>query len=174
VNWASNAGWDLDKQTLRQTGVQAVQTPNRKRGNWCPARRGVGEPGLEATWLRNCRYGALWGVGPATAAKLEKLGLQWVRDLALVDERTLASHVGPSLAATLWAFAHGEDNREVVVDRVVKSIGHEQTFLKSLQGIDEISDAARSHSGRGGQALRNQGRVARTIPSWCALMTSPG
>ena len=120
-------------------------------------------PALEATWLEELPVRALWGVGPATAAKLEKLGLQWVRDLALVDERTLASHVGPSLAATLWAFAHGEDSREVVVDRVVKSIGHEQTFLKSLQGIDEITEAARSHSAVVARALRSQGRVARTI-----------
>ena len=120
-------------------------------------------PALEATWLEELPVRALWGVGPATAAKLEKLGLQWVRDLALVDERTLASHVGPSLAATLWAFAHGEDSREVVVDRVVKSIGREQTFLKSLQGKDEITEAARSHSAVVARALRSQGRVARTI-----------
>src|ERR1700689_608881 len=43
-------------------------------------------PALEATWLEELPVRALWGVGPATAAKLEKLGLQWVRDLALVDE----------------------------------------------------------------------------------------
>jgi DNA polymerase-4 len=118
---------------------------------------------LEAQWLNELPVRALWGVGPATAAKLEKLGLRWVRDLVSVDERTLASHVGPSLAATLWAFAHGEDNREVVVDRVVKSIGHEQTFLRSLQGMDELVVAARTHSAVVARALRSQGRVARTI-----------
>jgi hypothetical protein len=35
--------------------------------------------------------------------------------------------------------------------------------LKSLQGIDEITDAARGHSAVVARALRNQGRVARTI-----------
>jgi DNA polymerase-4 len=118
---------------------------------------------LEAQWLNELPVRALWGVGPATAAKLEKLGLRWVRDLVSVDERTLASHVGPSLAATLWAFAHGEDNREVVVDRVVKSIGHEQTFLRSLQGMEELVVAARTHSAVVARALRSQERVARTI-----------
>jgi len=120
-------------------------------------------PELEMRWLNELPVRALWGVGPATAAKLEKLGLPWVRDLVQVDEKTLASHVGPSLAATLWAFAHGEDNREVVVDRPVKSIGHEQTFLRSLQGMDELVVAARAHSAVVARALRAQGRVARTI-----------
>ena len=120
-------------------------------------------PELEMQWLNELPVRALWGVGPATAAKLEKLGLPWVRDLVQVDEKTLASHVGPSLAATLWAFAHGEDNREVVVDRPVKSIGHEQTFLRSLQGMDQLVVAARAHSAVVARALRSQGRVARTI-----------
>jgi len=118
---------------------------------------------LEAQWLQELPVRALWGVGPATAAKLEKLGLSWVRDLAKVDEGTLASHVGPSMAATLSAFAHGEDNREVVVDRVAKSIGHDQTFLRSLHGLDELIEAARGHSAIVARALRAQGRVARTI-----------
>lgn len=120
-------------------------------------------PRLESQWLNELPVRALWGVGPATAAKLEKLGLQWVRDLVNVDERTLAGHVGPSLAATLWAYAHGEDNREVVIDRVVKSIGHEETFLRSLQGMDELVVEARAHSAVVARALRNQSRVARTI-----------
>lgn len=120
-------------------------------------------PRLETQWLNELPVRALWGVGPATAAKLEKLGLPWVRDLQQVDEKTLASHVGPSLAATLWAFAHGEDNRDVVVDRPVKSIGHEQTFLRSRQGMSELVVEARAHSAVVARALRGQGRVARTI-----------
>jgi DNA polymerase-4 len=118
---------------------------------------------LEAQWLEELPVRALWGVGPATAAKLEKLGLSWVRELAKVDEVTLASHVGPSMAATLSAFARGEDNREVVVDRVAKSIGHDQTFLRSLHGLDELVEAARGHSAIVARALRSQDRVARTI-----------
>jgi DNA polymerase-4 len=43
-------------------------------------------PALEKKWLNELPVRALWGVGPATAAKLQKLGLLWVRDLARVDE----------------------------------------------------------------------------------------
>jgi len=120
-------------------------------------------PGLEARWLEQLPVRALWGVGPATAAKLRKLGLNWVRDLAKVDRETLARHVGSSLAASLAAYAHGEDYREVVVDREVKSVGHDQTFARSLEGSSELIEAAKTHAGVVARALRDQGRVARTI-----------
>lgn len=120
-------------------------------------------PAMEARWLDELPVRALWGVGPATAAKLEKLGLNWVRDLARVDESTLANHVGASMAATLISFAYGEDSREVVVDRVAKSLGHDETFLRSLHTAEELAEAARSHSLIVARALRAHGRVARTI-----------
>lgn len=120
-------------------------------------------PALERKWLDELPVRALWGVGPATSAKLEKLGLRWVRDLARVDEATLGSHVGPSMAATLVAFAKGEDDREVVVDRVAKSLGHDETFRRSLRGMEEVVAAARRHSAIVARALRSGDRVARTI-----------
>jgi DNA polymerase-4 len=120
-------------------------------------------PALEAEWLNELPGSALWGVGPATSAKLEKLGLKWVRDLARVDEGTLANHVGSALAATLVSYSHGEDSREVVVDRIAKSIGHDETFLRSLRGIDELVVAARGHAAIVARALRRHNRVARTI-----------
>lgn len=120
-------------------------------------------PALEAQWLNELPVRVLWGVGPATAAKLQKLGLRYVRDLAKVDEVTLAGHVGVAMASTLVAYAHGEDKREVTVDRVLKSVGHDQTFAKSLAGVDAIVEAAKGHAAVVARALRGQDRVARTI-----------
>lgn len=120
-------------------------------------------PELEAQWLDELPVSALWGVGPATSSKLEKLGLKWVRDLARVDEATLAGHLGPAMASTLVAYAHGEDHREVVVNRVAKSIGHDQTFLRSLHAMPELLEAARGHAAVVARALRSHHRVARSI-----------
>ena len=120
-------------------------------------------PVLEGQWLAAMPVRALWGVGPATAATLEKIGLSAVRDLARVDEATLAGHVGSAMAATLVAYAHGEDLREVVVHRRAKSIGHDQTFARSLEGLDQLSRAARGHAAVVARALRAHDRVARTI-----------
>jgi len=64
-------------------------------------------PTLEAEWLEQLPVRALWGVGPATAAKLERLGLRYVRELAHVDEATLAQHVGVAMASSLSAYAKG-------------------------------------------------------------------
>ena len=120
-------------------------------------------PDLERRWLDELPVRALWGVGPATATKLQKLGLRWVRDVARVDERTLASHVGPAMASTLVSFAQGEDKREVTTDRILKSVGHDQTFATSLSGIDAVVEAAKVHAAIVARALRGEGRVTRTI-----------
>jgi DNA polymerase-4 len=120
-------------------------------------------PEQEALWLDTLPVRALWGVGPATAEKLAQLGLTWVRDLARVDEATLATHVGPSMAAALAAYAQGEDFRDVVVDRELKSLGHDQTFARSLRGLDEVREALKTHAAVVARGLREKGRVARTI-----------
>jgi DNA polymerase-4 len=120
-------------------------------------------PALECQWLAELPVRALWGVGPATSAKLEKLGLRYVRDLARVDEATLAGHLGVAMASTLVAYAKGEDKRIVEVNRESKSVGHDQTFAKSLAGIDDVLKAAKVHAAVVARALRAQARVARTI-----------
>ena len=120
-------------------------------------------PSLERQWLDELPVRALWGVGPATAAKLEKLGLRWVRDLARVDEATLAAHLGSAMAQTLVSYAAGEDRRVVEVNRVGKSVGHDQTFAKSLAGLVEVAEAAKGHAGVVARALRSENRVARTF-----------
>ncbi len=120
-------------------------------------------PELERKWLAELPVRALWGVGPATAEKLRGLGLNWVRDLASIDEATLAAHVGPSMAAVLAGFAVGEDARAVVVERAVKSLGHEQTFARSLRGVGELSAALKAHAAVVARSLRERAVVARTL-----------
>ncbi len=120
-------------------------------------------PDQEAEWLATLPVRALWGVGPATAEKLAQLGLTWVRDLARVDEATLAAHVGPAMASALAAYAQGEDHREVIVARTVKSVGHDETFARSLVGLEEVTRAIKGHAAVVARALREKDRVARTI-----------
>jgi DNA polymerase-4 len=120
-------------------------------------------PELEERWIAELPVRALWGVGPQTATKLHQLGLRWVRDLAKVDEETLARHLGAAMAATLVAYARGEDERTVTVHRELKSLGHDQTFAISLTSLEEVLSQCRHHAGVVARALRGQGRVARTI-----------
>lgn len=120
-------------------------------------------PALEVAWLQELEVRALWGVGPATAAKLDQLGLHYVRDLARVEEADLLRRFGVSLGSMLAAYAKGEDPRDVVSDRVNKSVGHDQTFAVSLQSRDELIAMAEHHAGVVARALRAERHVARTI-----------
>ncbi|MGH3732391.1 MAG: DNA polymerase IV [Acidimicrobiales bacterium] len=120
-------------------------------------------PETEEEWLAVLPVRALWGVGPATAAKLAQLGLTHIRDLARLDEATLAQHFGPAMGAILAGYAQGEDPREVQVDRDVKSVGHDQTFARSLVGLDEVSGQLRVHAAVVARALRERDIVGRTI-----------
>ena len=120
-------------------------------------------PELERRWLDELPVRALWGVGPQTAAKLHQLGLRWVRDLAQVDEATLAQHLGSAMAATLVAYSHGEDERQVMTHRELKSLGHDETFAVSLGTLEQVLDQCRHHAGIVARALRGQDRVARTV-----------
>ena len=86
-----------------------------------------------------------------------------MRDLARVDEATLAGHVGASMASTLAAYAKGEDYREVVVERVLKSLGHDQTFATSLEGFAQVREALTGHAAVVARALRAKAVVARTL-----------
>lgn len=121
------------------------------------------DPETEQRWLSELPVSALWGVGPATANKLDRLGLKYVRDLAKVGPETLVQHFGASMGATLAAYAMGEDKREVESNRVLKSVGHDQTFLRSLAGLSEVLEASKTHSAIVARALRSKNQVARTI-----------
>ncbi len=120
-------------------------------------------PQMERAWLSELPVRALWGVGPQIAAKLHQLGIRWVRDLARVQEVTLARHLGSALASTLVAFAQGEDERVVTSQRELKSLGHDETFAESLTTIDQVEAMCRHHAGVVARALRAHGLVARTL-----------
>lgn len=121
------------------------------------------DPATEASWLATLPVRALWGVGPATAKKLQQLGLGFVRDLVTVDERILTHHVGPAMAAMLASYAIGEDPREVISQREMKSLGHDQTFGQSVVGLDGLRPHIAHHAGVVARAVRGRGQVARTI-----------
>ena len=90
--------------------------------------------GAEIEYLHPKPVRALWGVGEATHARLEQLGVRTIGDLAILPEDTLTKRVGPSLGAHLSALARGEDRREVETGGGAKSISIEQTYETDLVG----------------------------------------
>ena len=86
------------------------------------------EPGSEASFLAPQPVKALPGVGPKTAAFLERLGVRLIGDL--VDHRLEPAlrRLWGSRLASLQALARGLDHDPVVPDRDRKSLSHETTF----------------------------------------------
>jgi DNA polymerase-4 len=90
----------------------------------------VVEPEDELAFLHRLPVGALWGVGPATKARLERLAVRTVGDLAALSEDAVVAALGTSQGRHLHALAWARDERTVVPDAKAKSIGHEETFAK--------------------------------------------
>lgn len=98
----------------------------------------VVEPGSELGFLHPLPVRALWGVGPATAARLAGLGVQTVGDLAAVPVDTLCRLLGAAHGGHLALLAMGQDDRAVEADREAKSIGHEETFASDLHEHESL------------------------------------
>lgn len=80
------------------------------------------------------------GVGPRTAEKMAKLGVNTGADLAQKDEAWLAHHFG-SWGGYLFQAARGIDLRPVNAHAVRKSIGAESTYFDDKRSEAELRDA---------------------------------
>lgn len=80
------------------------------------------------------------GVGPRTAEKMAKLGVNTGADLAQKDENWLAQHFGSWGGYLFWA-ARGIDHRPVIANAVRKSVGAETTYFDDKRSAAELHDA---------------------------------
>ena len=120
-------------------------------------------PEDEPAVLASLRLRDLWGVGPATAAKLERLGISSVDELAAIEPDLLAGHLGRASADRLTELARGIDVRGVESSQRAKSIGHEETFAVSVTSHDELRRHARRMGGAVARALREASLRARCV-----------
>lgn len=75
------------------------------------------------------------GVGPATAEKMHRLGIDTGADLRTRSLEFLTGHFGKS-GPYFYGIARGIDNRQVKPDRERKSIGAEDTFVEDIRELD--------------------------------------
>ena len=85
-------------------------------------------PGMEQDLLRPMQVTVIPGVGPATAERLRRVGVQTVEELERLTEDELVRLLGRAHGSGLYALARARDDRSVVPERETKSVSVEDTY----------------------------------------------
>lgn len=109
-------------------------------------------PEMGASWVETLPVSRFHGVGPVTAKRMQKLGIETGGDLRAKSLDFLRTHFGNS-AEWYHAIARGIDQRPVNPHRVRKSSGAETTFDRDLMAPAEIEAGVR--------------RMAEGVWAWC-------
>jgi len=120
-------------------------------------------PGQELRFLHPLPIEALWGVGPATAARLRRLGVTTVGELADVPQGVVEGAVGRAHGSHLAQLARGYDDRPVEPDREIKSVSHEETYPVDLYDRGELNAEVVRMADAVATRLRRAGLVGRTV-----------
>jgi len=97
-------------------------------------------PKMGPAFVEALPVGRFHGIGPATAAKMNRLGIATGLDLRARTLAFLQQHFGKSGHYFYW-IARGVDERPVRADRVRKSVGAENTFPADIFAFAAASAA---------------------------------
>lgn len=102
------------------------------------------------------------GVGPATAEKMRRLGIETGADLKEKPLALLQQHFGKS-GPYFYGIARGIDTRLVRPHRVRKSVGAEDTFSSDIHQLGEALDKVAPLIGKVWGSCRSGGFCGRTV-----------
>lgn len=100
-------------------------------------------PKAGAEFVATLPVSTFHGIGPATAARMNALGIYTGADLKAQTLPFLSQYFGKA-ASFYYGIARGEDHRPVEVDRPRKSLGKETTFEQDLHTPDALLAALTS------------------------------
>ncbi len=100
-------------------------------------------PAMGALFVADLPVGKFHGIGPATARRMNALGIFTGADLKHQTAAFLQQHFGKS-GPWYHGLAHGRDDRAVVPDRPRKSSGSETTFAEDLTEPGAIEAAVQA------------------------------
>jgi DNA polymerase-4 len=119
--------------------------------------------GAEQEWLDPLPVRKLWGVGPATADRLLKLGATTVAQLRALSEAELVGLLGHAWGGQLYRLSRGQDERDVSPDRETKSVSVEDTYPHDLMDRPAIRAAITELAERVVRRLKESGHTGRTV-----------
>ena len=104
----------------------------------------------------------LHGVGPATARRLHRLGIETGADLQAWDADDLEAHLGKT-GRWLARIARCQDDRPVRSHRVRKSVGVERTFSRDERGADALAARLAPIAAELARRLERHGIAGKTV-----------
>ncbi len=123
----------------------------------------VVDAGTERTFLDPLPVGLLWGVGPATRARLAAKGIHTIGALARTRPDALTRLLGDAAGTKLSDLAHNSDPRRIETRRRARSVGA-QSALGRRVASDDLYRAVLGHlADRVAARLRAKERAGRTV-----------
>jgi DNA polymerase IV len=104
----------------------------------------------------------MWGVGEVTRQALARLNVRTFRDLSRMPLPLLEQRFG-KWGGKMHLLATGIDDREVIPDHEVKSIGHEETFLEDILEEEKAKRELLSLADRVARRMRREGLKGKTL-----------
>lgn len=122
----------------------------------------VVDPQRIREFLEPLPVGRVWGIGPRTGKKLERLGIQTIGQLQQISLESLTTIFGVN-GEHFYRLCRGLDSRPVVPDREAKSISHETTFRTDIKDCEALRAWLLGLCDDVARRLRRYQLVGRTI-----------
>jgi DNA polymerase-4 len=117
----------------------------------------------ELTFLHSLPVERIWGVGPATSAKLHAARITTVGQIASFEPAELAHFIGPAAAHHLHALAHNRDPRRVRSGTSRRSIGSQSAIGRGRHTEAYLGRTLHALVDRVSRRLRSAGRTGTTV-----------
>jgi DNA polymerase-4 len=104
----------------------------------------------------------MWGVGKMTQLTLRHLNIRTFRELRQTPVTFLEKKFGKH-GVKMHQLAMGEDERDVMPEHDVKSIGHEQTFPYDITSLDMAKKELLALGNKVARRMRRQGVTGKTV-----------
>ena len=113
-------------------------------------------PHKAVQWLDPMPVSRLWGAGPKTVPRLQRLGLHTIGDVRRASPLFLRKSLG-NMGAHFQSLANANDPRKVARRRVARSMGSDRTLLQDVTSTADIAHYLRRSADRIGRRLRDKG-----------------
>jgi DNA polymerase IV len=119
-------------------------------------------PEMGPAFVEALPVGKFHGIGPATSAKMNALGLHTGLDMRNQTLEFMQANFGKAGTYYYW-ISRGVDNREVPSNRIRKSVGAEKTFFSDLTDFDAMATELQPLIDKVWRHCEDKGTRGRTV-----------